>query len=67
MNFLWPKEYLIVVRSYLIDLINEHEPTVELNNNNNKNNIIIIIVIIIIVIVIIIIIMIIITQNGKFS
>ena len=45
MNFLSPKEYLSVIRSYLIDLINEHEPTVELNNNNNKNNNIIIIII----------------------
>ena len=50
MNFLSPKEYLSVIRSYLIDLINEHEPTVELNNNNNKNNNIIIIIIIIIII-----------------
>ena len=49
MNFLSPKEYLSAIRSYLIDLINEHEPRVELNNNNNKNNNIVIIIIIIII------------------
>ena len=49
MNFLSPKEYLSAIRSYLIDLINEHEPRVELNNNNNKNNNIVIIIMIIII------------------
>ena len=33
-----PKEYLDVIRPYLIDLINEHKWTVELNNTNSNNN-----------------------------
>ena len=33
-----PKEYLDVIRPYLIDLINEHKRTVELNNTNSNNN-----------------------------
>ena len=32
------KEYLIVIRPYLRDLINDYKPTAELNNNNNNNN-----------------------------
>ena len=27
-----------MIRPYLRDLINDHQPTVELNNNNNNNN-----------------------------
>ena len=32
------KEYLIVIRPYLRDLINDYKPTAELNNNNNNNS-----------------------------
>ena len=32
------KEYLIVIRPYLRDLINDYKPTAELNNNNNNSN-----------------------------
>ena len=40
-----PEEYFNMTRPYLIDLINEHITTMEINNNNNNNNIIIITII----------------------
>ena len=33
-----PKQYLNVIRPYLRDLIDEHEPITESNNNDNNNN-----------------------------